>query len=100
MLARRVCQVRTELFGEDGSARLAEVLRIPHRTWMNYEAGVAIPAMVILRLILACEVDSRWLLTGEGRMIRSLGPTPGLAIRPENKEPARSIRRTAGCEIH
>jgi hypothetical protein len=65
-LARRVRQIRRECFGEDGVPRLAEALRLPSRTWMNYEAGVTIPAPVILRLIEVCGASPHWLLTGEG----------------------------------
>jgi hypothetical protein len=66
VLARRVREIRRELFGEDGGPRLADVLHLPARTWMNYEAGVAIPAPVILRLIDATGVSPQWLLSGRG----------------------------------
>ena len=33
---------------------------------MNYERGVTIPAVVILKLIDATKVNPGWLLTGEG----------------------------------
>ena len=65
-LAGRVRQVRLESFGEHGGPLLAEALRLPYRTWANYEAGVTIPATVILRFIAVTEVCPHWLLTGEG----------------------------------
>ena len=65
-LARRVREVRRELFGEHGGPLLAEALRLPHRTWLHYESGVTIPAEVILRFIVATGANPGWLLTGEG----------------------------------
>ncbi len=99
MLARRVGQVRRELFGEDGIAHLAEILGIPQRTWLNYEAGVAIPAMVILRLIAACQINPHWLLTGEGRMQGCSGSTTAIGTRSEKNEPAQSWSTGAGSEV-
>jgi hypothetical protein len=66
-LAGRVGEIRRELFGEHGGPLLAEALGVPYRTWMNYEAGVTIPAPVILRFIEVCGASPGWLLTGEGR---------------------------------
>jgi hypothetical protein len=48
-LARRIGEIRREMFGEHGAPLVAGALRIPTRTWLNYEAGVTIPAAVILR---------------------------------------------------
>jgi hypothetical protein len=66
VLARRVHEIRRELYGEDGGPRLADVLHLPVRTWENYEAAVTIPAPVILRFIEATGASPRWLLTGQG----------------------------------
>ena len=77
-LARRVREVRVELFGEDGGPALARALRMPHRTWANYEDGIAIPGLVILRFIELTHVEPHWLLTGEGEKYRR----PGSAARP------------------
>lgn len=66
LLAQRVREIRLEVFGDSGGAILADVLNVPARTWMNYEAGVTIPAPVILRLIDATGVSPHWLLTGRG----------------------------------
>jgi hypothetical protein len=54
------------LFGEHGGPRLAEAFHLPYRTWMNYESGVTIPALLILRLIEISGASPHWLLTGEG----------------------------------
>ena len=35
-LAERVREIRREFFGEDGVPLLAEALKLPPRTWMNY----------------------------------------------------------------
>lgn len=65
-LAYRVREVREELYGVNGGPLLAEALRLPYRTWFNYEAGCTIPAQVILRFIEVTRADPHWLLTGEG----------------------------------
>jgi hypothetical protein len=70
-LSLRVCQIRQETYGESGSSALAKALRIPSRTWMNYENGVAIPAQSILQFIEVTGVEPHWLLTGEGERYRA-----------------------------
>src|SRR5207302_10095897 len=65
-LALRVSEVRREIYGEDGIPNVAKVLGIPSRAWQHYEAGVSIPALVILGFIQATGVEAHWLLTGEG----------------------------------
>ena len=66
-LARRIREIRVERFGEGGGTLLAEILGLPERTWHNYESGVTIPALVILRFIEVTGADPRWLLTGRGK---------------------------------
>ena len=51
MFVRRIREVRVEQFGEVGVERLAELLGIRPRTWLNYEAGVTMPATVLLRFL-------------------------------------------------
>ena len=75
-LAHRVGVIRREMFGEHGALLLAEALQIPVRTWLNHEAGVTIPAPVILRFIDITGADPYWLLTGEGNKYR-LGTDSG-----------------------
>ncbi|MEO6809066.1 MAG: hypothetical protein ABI353_08125 [Isosphaeraceae bacterium] len=65
-LAQRVQMIREDLFGEHGGPMLAEALRLPFRTWYNYESGCTIPAQIILRFIELTEADPHWLLTGGG----------------------------------
>jgi transcriptional regulator with XRE-family HTH domain len=65
-LAQRVREVRLDLYGDDGGPLLAGALGISARTWANYEFGVTIPALVLLRFIDATGVEPHWLLTGEG----------------------------------
>jgi hypothetical protein len=81
-LAHRVREVRCELFGEMGQARLAQELRLPAATWRNYEAGVVIPAAVILRFIAVTGADPGWLLTGRGDRYTAVAATR--ARRPAN----------------
>lgn len=84
-LARRVREIRRALVGEDGGPLLAEALDLPARTWLNYEAGVMIPATVILRFIEISGASPHWLLTGEGEPLverHRLGvPTRSVAVR-------------------
>lgn len=65
-LAERIREVRHDLYGAHGGPLLAEALRLPFRTWMNYEMGCTIPAQVILRFIEVTRAHPHWLLTGEG----------------------------------
>lgn len=70
-LARRVREVRKELYGDHGGPLLAEAMSLPFRTWDNYEAGVTIPSVVILRFIQLTAVNPVWLLRGEGEKFTS-----------------------------
>lgn len=70
-LALRVRDVREELYGEHGGPLLAGAVGVPFRTWLNYEAGLTIPAEVILLFIEETRADPHWLLTGEGRKYES-----------------------------
>jgi hypothetical protein len=72
-LARRIREVREDLYGEHGGPLLAERLRIPFRTWHNYEAGCTIPAPTILRFIEVTHANYYWLLTGEGEKYQPRG---------------------------
>jgi hypothetical protein len=65
-LSRRVRAVREEGFGVHGGPLLAEALGIPSGTLANYEAGVVIPAVIILRFIEVTGANPPWLLSGEG----------------------------------
>jgi hypothetical protein len=64
-LCRRVRQIRVELYGENGGPMLAEALQVPFRTWANYESGIAMPALIMLRFIVLTGACPHWLLTGE-----------------------------------
>ena len=66
ILARRLREVRRDLFGEQGGEMLAESLQLPMRTWRNYEAGVSVPASLLLRFVEVTGVSPHWLLTGQG----------------------------------
>src|SRR4051812_3440226 len=69
-LAQRLRMVRIELFGEHGGPEFARRLRIPHRTWYNYEVGVTVPAEILLRFLEVTQVEPHWLLHGEGLKYR------------------------------
>ncbi|HWE35622.1 MAG TPA: S24 family peptidase [Isosphaeraceae bacterium] len=70
-LASRLRQVRTELFGDRGGPTVARRLGLPIRTWYNYEAGVTVPAEVLLRFVELTNVEPLWLLDGRGPKFRS-----------------------------
>jgi hypothetical protein len=65
ILAQRVHEIRLERYGERGGPTLAHALGLPLRTWMNYETGVTIPALVILLFIRTTGVSAEWLLSGQ-----------------------------------
>jgi hypothetical protein len=65
-LAHRIRQIREDIFGDEGVPEVAARLRLPERTWSNYEAGVTMPAQVLLRFIAETGADPHWLLTGQG----------------------------------
>ncbi len=69
-LARRVREIREDLYGENGGPLLASALGIPFRTFLNYEDGCTIPAESILRFIETTNANPRWLLTGVGEKYR------------------------------
>ena len=62
----RIVEVRRDLFGDEGIPAIADALQLPHRTWMNYERGVVMPAHVLLCFLDLTSVDPHWLLTGRG----------------------------------
>ena len=72
-LCKRLRQVRVELYGENGGPVLAEALRLPFRTWVNYEMGVTVPALVMLHFIELTGTCPHWLLTGETPQYRRMG---------------------------
>jgi hypothetical protein len=65
-LARRIREIRVDLYGEHGGPLLAAALKIPFRTLHHYEAGSTIPAQTILRFIELTGAHPHWLLTGCG----------------------------------
>jgi hypothetical protein len=71
LLAIRVREIRRERYGDGGIPLLARLLGLPVQTWVNFEAGVGMPAPVILRFIEVTGADPRWLLTGEGDRYRA-----------------------------
>ena len=83
-LAQRVREIRVEHFGESGVPLLAETLDLPERTWHNYESGVTIPALVILRFIEVTKANPRWLLTGTGDKFGGLRLESALNCRPRS----------------
>jgi len=71
LLSTRVRLIRVEKYGEDGVSAISRALKIPARTWENYEGGVTIPARHLLQFIEITGVEPHWLLTGEGERYRA-----------------------------
>ncbi len=67
LLARRIREIRLELYGENGLPTLAQSLKVPAETWLNYERGVTMPADVLLEFLELTGADPQSLLTGETR---------------------------------
>jgi hypothetical protein len=80
-LARRIREIRVEIYGEEGAPLLAAAIRLPTPTWLNFEAGCTIPAPVILQLIDLTSVNPHWLLTGEGEKYQDDPPDPARSRR-------------------
>lgn len=74
-LARRVREVREEMYGEYGGPMLADAVGVSFRTWLQYESGSTIPAHVILLFIEETRAHPHWLLTGEGQKYQQNGPS-------------------------
>ena len=72
-LADRVRAVREDLYGPDGVERFAQALGLTRESWANYERGMRIPDVVILRLIHLSGATRRWLMTGEGPRYQGQG---------------------------
>jgi hypothetical protein len=81
-IAKRMVELRTELFGVRGGAAMARRLGLPLRTWYNYEEGTAIPAEVILRIIELTSVEPAWLLYEKGPKYRLTRPEEVDSGRP------------------
>jgi hypothetical protein len=93
-LAERLSRLRAELFGDRGGPELARRLGIPVRTWYNYEAGVTVPAEVVLRIIELTAVEPMWLLHGKGPKFRPK-PIEDYDLLPNSKRSVGSLLRTA-----
>jgi hypothetical protein len=65
-LAKRIQEVRVDLFGSDGVQMVAGLLHIPKQTWQHYESGVMMPAEHLLGFVESTGVDPHWLLYGQG----------------------------------
>ena len=90
-LAQRVGEIRHEWYGAHGGPLLAEALRLPYRTWRNYEAGVTIPALVILRFIEISGANPLWLLRGEGEKYSGRGGDKTARLNPPRRNGERNV---------
>jgi hypothetical protein len=96
-VADRLRELRTLSFGERGGPELARQLGLPVRTWYNYEAGVTVPAEVVLRVLELTGVEPSWLLHGKLPKFRDrdrdLEPEP--AEEAGSSSSVESLLRTA-----
>lgn len=93
-VSERLREIRLERFGERGGPELARQLGLPVRTWYNYEAGVTVPAEVVLKLIELTSVEASWLLNGVEPKFRD-GSTAGRAASPSGAASVVSLLRSA-----
>ena len=68
-LARRICEIRQYVYGDNGAQAIASALNLPVETWLNYERGITMPADILLAFMELTNADPRWLATGEGDLI-------------------------------
>ena len=94
-LAERLRAIRAELFGERGGPEMARRLGIPVRTWYNYEAGVTVPAEVVLRIIELTSLEPSWLLNGKGPKFRLSASESAPDSGPGDDLSVRALLRTA-----
>jgi hypothetical protein len=95
-LAERLRAIRAELFGERGGPEMARRLGIPVRTWYNYEAGVTVPAEVVLRIIELTSLEPSWLLSGKGPKFRVSASESALRTADNRDDlSVRALLRTA-----
>jgi hypothetical protein len=75
-LARRLREVREEFYGdgEDGLGAISGALGVPAWTWANFESGVVVPGVFLLRFIEATGAHPIWLLSGMGERYLEGGP--------------------------
>jgi hypothetical protein len=64
-IARRLREIRQEIFGDKGGPELARRLDLPVRTWYGYETGVTVPAEVLLGFIEQTGTNPMFVLAGE-----------------------------------
>jgi hypothetical protein len=67
-LARRIREIRAEAFGEgrSGVEAVAAELSLPPKNWENYEAGVTMPATVLVHFLVVTGANPLWLMNGSG----------------------------------
>jgi hypothetical protein len=65
-LGARLRDIAHELHGEEGTEVVAALLGIPIRTLENFEAGVTLPAELLLGFIAVTGANPDWLKAGRG----------------------------------
>jgi hypothetical protein len=95
LVAERLREIRTELFGPDGGPELARLVGVSAKRWAGYEDGVMVPAEVALAFIDVTGCCPRWLLMGMGpkyqeRRPAGRGTDAGRSSLRERATPART----------
>jgi hypothetical protein len=116
-LAGRLRSIRMEIYGEQGGPELAGQLRLPFRTWDNYENGVTIPGEVLPRFLEVTDTEALWLLHGDGPKYRRItievirdsiaegtirsipAPNDGIGIFPTCEQAAPAMPLTESVEF-
>lgn len=80
-LGERLKEIRIECFGADGLEALALLVGVHARTWRNYEEGVTITGIELLKFIVQAQVNPAWLLTGEGNRFYP----PQISVEPRDE---------------
>lgn len=94
-VSARLAEVRRDLFGDEGIPAIAEALRLPHQTWMNFEKGVVMPATTLLCFLDLTSVDPHWLLTGRGPKYQAPKGRFPSSTRDDKSHPDGSSRNDA-----
>ena len=88
-LCARAKLVRIDVYGEQGIAAIAEILRVKPEVWASFEAGGEVAGHVLLKFIDATGVNPIWLFSAQGERYGPNGPK-GRAARPARAMPLRA----------
>ncbi len=79
---------------------MAKRLGIPSQTWNNYEVGVTVPGVTILKVIELTSVEPRWLLNGQGARFQRAHTEAAERRRDGEYAPVESVRPADSPPAH